>query len=61
MELPVRKLYLDVLVQLPPEECLRDRGASYPSLQEIFVQVLEALLFWWVAVPHDRNAELKKL
>lgn len=57
----VRKRYLETLLRLPPEERLRDRGASYPSLQEVYVHVLEALRFWLVAVPQDRVSGLEEL
>jgi uncharacterized damage-inducible protein DinB len=39
----VRKKYLDTLLGLPPEERLKDRGASFASLQEIFVHVLDGI------------------
>ena len=50
----VRRKYLEAILSLPPEERLRDRGASFPSLQEIYVHVLDALNSWIVLVPQDR-------
>jgi uncharacterized damage-inducible protein DinB len=42
----VRTRYLEVLASLNKEELLRDRGASYPSLLDIFVHVLDSYRFW---------------
>jgi uncharacterized damage-inducible protein DinB len=42
----VRKEYLKELEKLPSEELIRDRGASYPSMLDIFVHVLEAYVYW---------------
>lgn len=53
----VRRNYLDAILALPPPERLKDRGASYPSLQEIYAHVLDSLRFWFDLVPHDRAAE----
>ncbi len=41
-----RKGYLDTLAQLPPAELTRDRGASFPSLLDIFAHSQGALYFW---------------
>ncbi len=53
----VRKRYLECLLSLPPAERLKDRGASYPSLQEIYAHVLDALTYWFELVPQDRAGE----
>jgi len=53
----VRCPYLEVLVGLPTEVRLQDRGASYPSLQEIHVDVLVAYLWWFDYVPNDPVGE----
>lgn len=57
----VRRNYLSALLALSPEERLKDRGASYPSLQEIFVHVLDGLLWWLEYVPQDRADEATPL
>ena len=57
----VRKKYLETILGLPPEERLKDRGASHPSLQEIYVHVLEALHWWLEYVPQDRVGEVREL
>ncbi|MCL5068598.1 MAG: DinB family protein [Thaumarchaeota archaeon] len=42
----VRRRYLDSFAKLPKEELSRDRGASYPSILDIFEHVLGAYLYW---------------
>lgn len=42
----VRRGYLASFAKLPNEELLRDRGASYPTIFDIFEHVLGAYLFW---------------
>jgi uncharacterized damage-inducible protein DinB len=41
-----RRGYLDALAKLPPEELTRDRGASYPTLLDIFAHSQGALYYW---------------
>jgi uncharacterized damage-inducible protein DinB len=53
----VRRNYLSALLALSPEERLKDRGASYPSLQEIFVHVLDGIFWWLEYVPQDRPGD----
>jgi|SRR5579863_3490754 len=57
----VRRNYLSALLALSPEERLKDRGASYPSLQEIFVHVLDGIFWWFEYVPQDRAGEARLL
>jgi uncharacterized damage-inducible protein DinB len=42
----VRRRYLDSFAKLPKEELFRDRGASYPTILDIFEHVLGAYLHW---------------
>jgi uncharacterized damage-inducible protein DinB len=53
----VRRNYLSALLALSPEERLKDRGASCPSLQEIFVHVLDGIFWWLEYVAQDRAGE----
>jgi uncharacterized damage-inducible protein DinB len=53
----VRQHYLEAILALPAAERLKDRGASYPSLQGIYVHVLDGLRYWLELVPQDRVAE----
>ena len=41
-----RRGYLETLAKLPPAELTRDRGASFPSLFDIFAHSQGALYFW---------------
>lgn len=52
----VRRKYLETLLHLPAEERLKDRGASRPSLQDIYLHVLDGLHWWLAYVPQDRVA-----
>ena len=57
----VRRKYLETILRLPPEERLKDRGASYPSLQEIYAHLLDGHRFWFELVPQDRVEDALKL
>ncbi len=41
-----RRGYLETFARLPPAELTRDRGASFPSLLDIFEHSQGALYFW---------------
>ena len=43
----VRKKYLDAIAKLPWDEVTKDRGASYPSIRDIFLHVLDAYRYWF--------------
>ena len=57
----VRRKYLRTLLDLPPEERLKDRGASFPSLQEIYVHTLDGLHEWLEYAPQDRFEDAEPL
>lgn len=44
----VRKRYLKAILALPKEEALKDRGASYLSILDIFVHVLDGYRFFFL-------------
>ena len=44
-----RRAYLETFAKLPAEELTRDRGASHPSLLDIFAHSQGALYFWMVS------------
>ncbi|MBX8635028.1 MAG: DinB family protein [Thermoplasmata archaeon] len=44
----VRQRYLETLSKLPPEELTRDRGASFPTLLDIFAHSLGGTETWIV-------------
>ena len=50
-----RRGYLEKLLELAPEERLRDRGASFPSIQDIFLHILDNNVWWFESVPKDRQ------
>ena len=57
----VRKKYLDALGKLPKEELVRDRGASYPSMLDIFGHVLGAYAHWLMHIyPGHRTKEFEQ-
>ena len=45
-----RRDYLDALLRLPRKERLRDRGASFPSMQDIFLHILDNNAWWFDSV-----------
>lgn len=58
----VRKKYLQALEGLPKEELVRDRGASFPSVLEIFVHVLGAYRYWLlIKYPNLSKEEIERL
>jgi len=46
----VRKKYLRAIWRLPPRERYRKRGASFPSLVDIYMHVLDAYRWWFISV-----------
>jgi uncharacterized damage-inducible protein DinB len=50
-----RQGYLDTLLRLPEAERHKDRGASFASLQDIFLHILDDNLWWFESVPHERS------
>ena len=56
-----RKGYLDALLALPKKERWRDRGASFPSLQDIFLHILDNSVWWLESVPNDRQASHREV
>ena len=45
-----RRGYLRRIWQLPPKERYRDRGASFPSLVDIYMHILDAYRWWFIKV-----------
>ncbi|MGI0054581.1 MAG: DinB family protein [Thermoplasmata archaeon] len=56
-----RQGYLDALLALPKKERLRDRGASFPSMQDIFLHILDNNVWWLESVPNDRQRSHKEV
>jgi uncharacterized damage-inducible protein DinB len=55
----VRKKYLDAMERLPWEEIIKDRGASFESIRNVFLHTLDAYRRWFQAVikgiPYQRD------
>ena len=45
-----RQGYLRKIWQLPPKQRYRDRGASFPSLVDIYMHILDAYRWWFIKV-----------
>jgi uncharacterized damage-inducible protein DinB len=58
----VRKKYLDAIERLPWEEVVKDRGASFGSIRNVFLHILDAYRRWFQAeikgVPYQRDYTL---
>jgi uncharacterized damage-inducible protein DinB len=46
----VRKKYLLAIWKLPPRQRYKDRGASFPSVVDIYMHVLDAYRWWFLSV-----------
>ena len=57
----VRKKYLKTLSGLPRRTLLKDRGASFPSLLDIYVHTLDAYKWYLAYAYHDRAADFKRM
>ena len=59
----VRKKYLRLIFsdRVPPKERYRSRGASFPSIVDIFVHVLDAYRWWFLFVYNDRMQYWRRL
>ncbi len=51
----VRKKYLEALAKLSAEDLTKNRGASFPSLQDIFIHVLDVYHCWLCAYKTGRS------
>ena len=57
----VRKRYLKTLSELPKSKLLRRTEASFPTVLQVFVHVLDAYCWWFVYVVNDRLEEYRRL
>jgi uncharacterized damage-inducible protein DinB len=58
----VRKKYMRAIFRkLPRSERYKDRGASFPSIVDVFVHVLDAYRWWFIFVCEDRLPDYKRL
>jgi|SRR5580658_2148707 uncharacterized damage-inducible protein DinB len=47
--------YLETLLHLPRKERVKDRGASFPSIQDIFLHILDNNVWWLESVPGNHQ------
>jgi uncharacterized damage-inducible protein DinB len=47
--------YMETLLKLPKKERTKDRGASFPSIQDIFLHILDDNVWWLESVPQRRQ------
>jgi len=57
----VRRKYWETLCTLPDAELSKDRGASFPTLLDIYTHVLDAYRWWFVYVYNDKLADYHRL
>ncbi len=58
----VRKKYLEAIFQrITEEERYKDRGASFPSMVDIFVHVIDAYRFWFLHLYKHDSEPFQKL
>ena len=58
----VRKKYLKAIFEnLKEEDRYKDRGASFPSIVDIFVHTVDAYRYWFRYIYPDRYEDYKKL
>lgn len=52
-----RSDYMDAILRLPREDRLRDRGASWGGIQDVFLHVIEDYIWWFENVPQGLGEE----
>jgi uncharacterized damage-inducible protein DinB len=53
--------YFAVIMKLSPEERKKNRGASFGSILNIFLHILEDYSWWFEGIPQDKQSECKDL
>ena len=57
-----RKKYLNaIFTKIPAEERYKDRGASHPSILDIYIHVLDAYRYWFIYFYEDKLSEYEPL
>jgi len=57
----IRKKYLEAIEKLPWEEVVKDRGASFSSIRDVFLHVLNVYRFWFQYGIKDNLKEYSRL
>jgi uncharacterized damage-inducible protein DinB len=52
-----RRDYLDAILRLSPEDRRKDRGASWGSVQDIFLHIIEDYIWWFEIVLQGKKEE----
>lgn len=52
-----RRQYLKAILKLSPDERVKARGASFESIQNVFLHILETYNWWFHDVAYDRQGE----
>lgn len=50
-----RRGYVETLLELSESDRRKDRGASFPSLEDIFLHILDNNVWWLESIPQDRQ------
>lgn len=56
-----RRQYLKAILKLPSDERVKARGASFESIQDIFLHIIEDYNWWFHDVVNDRQREFEEL
>jgi uncharacterized damage-inducible protein DinB len=56
-----RGRYLRAILKLSPQERVKDRGASFGSLQDIFLHIIEDYNWWFDDVVNDTQGDFREL
>ncbi|MEM3267759.1 MAG: DinB family protein [Conexivisphaerales archaeon] len=57
----VRKKYIERIFKLPADERYKDRGASFPSLVDILMHIVDAYRWWFLFALNDKLSGYKSL
>ncbi len=52
-----RRRYLEAILRLSPEDRRKDRGASWGSIQDVFLHVIEDYMWWFEDVPQGKGED----
>ncbi len=52
-----RRRYLEAILHLSPEDRRKDRGASWGSIQDVFLHIIEDYMWWFENVPQGKGED----
>jgi uncharacterized damage-inducible protein DinB len=53
--------YVETLLKLPEAERRKDRGASFPSLEDILLHILSNNVWWLESIPQNRQEQHQEI